>query len=94
MYLSVVKWKIFDNWRHKSGYHLNADGKSIEYEHIDRQLLAIVEGMVNEIDNCMEYYVVIFDTNNSPYATKEPHEIFGDKDTAKERLYELMEKYE
>jgi len=86
--------KDFDNWRHKSGYHLNADGKSIEYEHIDRQLLAIVEGMVNETDNCMEYYAVIFDTNNSPYATKEPHKIYGDKETAKERLYELMEKYD
>jgi hypothetical protein len=87
----------FDNWRHKSGYHLNADGKSIEYEHIDRQLLAIVEGMVNEDDITdidFQYYVVIFDTNNSPYATKEPHRIFGDKDTAKERLYELMEKHE
>jgi hypothetical protein len=87
----------FNNWKHKSGYHLNADGKSIEYEHIDRQLLAIVEGMVNEdrsSDIDFQYYVVIFDTNNYPYDTKEGHEIFIEKETAKERLYEMMEKYD
>ena len=84
---------IPNNWRHKSGYHLNADGKSIEYEHIDRQLLAIVEAMVNETDGCMEYYTVIFDTNNSVWETKKTHEIFGDKESAKENLRMHMEYY-
>lgn len=82
-----------ENWKHKGGYHLNADGKSIEYEHTERPFVAIVEGIYNETDNSLNYYTVIFDESVSPMRTVESHEIYGDKETAKDNLERLMEKY-
>ena len=85
---------IPENWKHKSGYHLNADGKSIEYVHKNRPLLAIVEGMVNETDNCMEYYTVIFNiSGGKPWEIKVAHEIWPEKEKAKENLRKHMEYY-
>lgn len=85
--------EIPSNWKHKSGYRLNADGKSIEYEHTERPFVAIVEAMVNEQDHTLDYYTVIFDQSTKPMATVEGHELFGDKESAKDNLYYLMEKH-
>lgn len=84
---------IPNSWNHKSGYHLNGNGKSIEYEHISRQLLAIVECMFDQ-NNGIQYYTVIFDTNESVWIKKKSHEFFEDKDKAKENLKMHMEYYE
>lgn len=81
-----------DNWTHDNGYRLNADGKSIEYTHNKEPLRAIVEAMVNEDDQELEYYTVIFDTSSGkPWETVEAHEIFHDKDDAQSHLRDLME---
>jgi hypothetical protein len=82
-----------NNWEHKSGYHLNADGKSIEYTHTEKPLLAIVEGMVNEDPNTdidFQYYTVIFDDYDGIVA---PHKIHDSKEKAREHLESLMEEY-
>jgi len=83
------------NWTHDNGYHLNADGKSIEYRHTEEEhLLAIVEAMVNEEERELEYYTVIFNASGSkPWKTIEPHEIHHDKDTAQDYLNELMSEH-
>lgn len=84
-----------DSWEHKSGYHLNADGKSIEYVHEDKpQYKAVIEAMVNEDEKRMEYYIVLFNTKSNPWETIEPHETFIDKDSAIENFCELMEEYQ
>lgn len=82
-------------WEHSNGYHLNADGKSIEYRHKeDDHVLAIVEAMVNEEEQSLQYYTAIFNTSSGkPWGLIEPHEIHHDKDSAQEYLYELMEKH-
>lgn len=86
-----------ENWEHKSGYHLNADGKSIEYEHTERPLLAIVEGMVNEDpDNPVnfQYYTVIFNTENGkPYSRVKGHNFHGNKENAKNNLGKWMREF-
>ena len=82
------------NWSHKSGYHLNADGKSIEYTHDDEPFLAVVEGMVNEDAGELEYYTVVFDTTGGkPWERVEPHEFHPDKEQAKSHLNDLMQKH-
>ena len=83
------------NWTHKRGYHLNADGKSIEYTHDeDDSLLAVVEAMVNEEEAELEYYTAIFDTSGGkPWATVESHEFHPDKEQAKSHLQDLMKKH-
>lgn len=35
-------------WQHERGYHLNADGKSIVYEHPEKELEIFIEAMVDE----------------------------------------------
>jgi hypothetical protein len=83
-----------NNWEHKSGYHLNADGKSIEYTHTEKPLLAIVEGMVNEDPNTIDfqYYTVVFDTSNGkPYTRVKGHNFFSDKQEAKFILEHWMQ---
>jgi len=81
------------NWEHKSGYHLNADGKSIEYEHKNKPLTAIIEGMVNEdpdTDIDFQFYTVIFDDYDGIVAS---HKIFVDKESAKDDFIERMSRY-
>lgn len=84
-----------DNWEHSSGYKLNADGKSIEYEHQSKDLLAIIEAMVDEKNQRLEFYTVIFDigVNEKPWPTVEPHDTHMSKDTAFDTLFELMSKH-
>lgn len=83
-----------DNWSHKSGYSVNADGKSIEYTHDKKPLLAVVEAMVNENEETLEFYTAIFDTSSErPWETVESHEIYLKKDTAKGHLFDLMKKH-
>ena len=85
------------NWSHKSGYRLNADGKSIEYTHDSNSLLAIIEATVNESDEdegFMEYYTVIFNTEGGrPWSAVESHQFFREKDSAKANLDDLMAKH-
>jgi len=85
--------KLPNNWKHKEGYHLNADGKSMEYIHENKQLIAIVECMYNESDigSDIQYYTFIFDKNKNE--TIEYHELHSDKENAKSHLKNLMEKY-
>ena len=82
-----------NNWQHKSGYHLNADGKAIKYEHTERAFVAIVEGIHNDHDHSLDYYTVIFDESVTPMEVVEGHEVWADKETAKNRLEELMKEY-
>lgn len=81
------------NWTHKSGYRVNNDGKAIKYEHTERPFVAIIEGIFNEYDEELEYYTVIFDQSVTPMVVVERHEIFTQKDVAKNHMVKLMEEY-
>lgn len=83
------------NWEHDSGYHLNADGKSIEYRNKENDnLLAIVEAIVDEDEEMLKYYTVIFDTSTGkPWEQVEPHEFHYEKEKAQNHLSELMKKH-
>jgi len=86
------------SWKHKSGYRLDADGKSIEYTHENNALLAIVESRINETEreeSFMEFYTVIFDiSGDKPWPTIESHEFFREKENAKANLREKMVKHQ
>jgi hypothetical protein len=82
------------NWSHKSGYYLNAGGKSIEYEHDNKPYLAIVECLYNPDSMETEYYTVIFDeSTETSMKTVEPHQIWHTKEKAQNKIVELMEKH-
>jgi len=83
-----------ERWKHDSGFHLNANGKSLEYTHRDAShLRAIVKAKVNEKEHVLEYYTVIFDERESPSLMVETHEFHRDKETAQKHLKELMKKH-
>lgn len=83
-----------NNWEHRSGYHLNADGKYIAYEHTEKPYEAIVEGILDESSGNLEYYTAIFDQSTSnPTETIEEHEFFIGKQNALDHLKKLMEKH-
>jgi len=78
-------------WEKDKIGHLNADGDSIEYVNEDLQYRAIVEAMHDEQEGELQYYTVIFDiSENRPWPTVEPHQIYIDKDDAKNNLHDLM----
>lgn len=81
------------NWEHKSGYRINNDGCAIKFEHTQRPFVAVIEGILNEHDDALEYYTVIFDESVSPMMIVEGHEIFTQKDVAKNHLKNMMEKH-
>ncbi len=83
-----------NGWEKDKIGHLNADGKSIEYINEKLQYRAIVEAMHDEQDGELQYYTVIFDISEGrPWPTVEPHQIYINKDDAKNNLYDLMNKY-
>jgi hypothetical protein len=87
-------YEIPDGWTHDRGYHLNADGKSIEYVQTENELRAILES-INEGSNAdIRYYTVIFDTSQGkPWPKVESHQYFVEKDSAKANLVERMEEH-
>lgn len=70
-------------------------GKSIEYINSELKYRAIVEAMLDESEDTMQYYTVIFDVSvdKKTWPTVEPHEIFYDKNKAKSHLKDLMAKH-
>lgn len=85
--------KLPSNWEHKTGYHLNGAGKSIDYKHKSKGLKAVLEAMddENNEESSLIYYTVIFDVSDGrPWETVEDYEFFSDKDKAKDHLYDLM----
>ena len=66
---------------------------SIKYEHTERPFVAVIEGILNEHNDAVEFYTVIFDESVTPMEIVEGHEIFRLKFEAKERLEELMKKH-
>lgn len=89
----IMDKELPTNWKHNSGYHLNGDGKSIDYEHTSKDLKAILEAMdSDDEENGLMYYTVIFDISDGrPWEPVESHEFFYDKDDAKDHLFEMME---
>lgn len=49
--------KLPDPWKHESGYRLNADGKSIKYEHPEKGITIRVEAMLDEDEGELQYAV-------------------------------------
>lgn len=80
-----------NNWEHKSGYHLNADGKAIKYKHTEKPWEAIIESMNNQSNfgPNVQYYTAIFGETSM---IKE-HEVFNSKENAKNHLQQLMKKH-
>lgn len=83
-------------WEHESGYHLNADGKSIEYI-ADGRYRAIVEAMEGDRwddSDDLQYCVVVFerqsDGTEGPVEGHE-HEFYYGKDEAIEALEDAMQ---
>lgn len=88
----MIQHKLPDQWSHTSGYHLKADGKSIEYEHESEPLRAIIESM-NGDNNEVVYYTVIFDTSTHPYKTVEEHQFFSTVEDGKQHLLKIMARH-
>ena len=78
-----------DPWQHVAGYHLNADGKRIRYEHPDGTE-AYVEAGLNEDEGELEYRPTLFTPNGEMH---EHPPVFLDSDEALDWLVEQMEDY-
>lgn len=86
--------KDIPNWEHKSGYRVNADGRYIIYEHEEKPYEAVIEAMLNEGEDTMEYYTAIFDDSTSnPTELIEAHKIFINKEDAFENLKKRMHEH-
>lgn len=83
--------KLPENWKHKSGYYLNGDGKHIEYFHESVPLVARIEVTLNEEKNIIKYIISIHDKE-----TKEAKVypiVLENKENAMKRLKMHMEYY-
>lgn len=76
----------FENWSHKSGYRVNADGKRISYEHDSKGILAFVEAEVDPEEG-IQFRAWLQDENreNMEYPEK-----FNDKDDAFDQVRKWM----
>lgn len=82
--------KLPDPWTHKSGYRLNADGKSIKYEHPEKGITIRVEAMLDEDEGGLQYAVWVM--NDEREVIKHPP-IRSTKDGAWEKAREFAEEY-
>jgi len=89
----MLQHNLPDQWSHASGYHLNADGKSIEYKHNSKPLRAIIESMNGDENGEVLYYTVMFDTSTREKEPVYEHQIFSNVEDGKQHLLDLMHRH-